>query len=56
VPLPDCVDLTADSKIDLQALRQALPVFSDGELHGDRACVNSSLRERLPEDQNLELP
>ncbi|MCS3662408.1 IS982 family transposase [Salinibacter ruber] len=55
MPLPDRVGLTAGSKNDLQALRQALPVFQDGELYGDKAYVDSSLRERLSEEQNLKL-
>jgi hypothetical protein len=53
MPLPDRVGLTAGSKNDLQALRQALPVFQDGELYGDKAYVDSSLRERLSDEQNL---
>jgi hypothetical protein len=55
MPLPDRVGLTAGSKNDLQALRQVLPVFQDGELYGDKVYVDSSLRERLSEEQNLEL-
>jgi len=55
MPLPDRVGLTAGSKNDLQALRQAPPVFQDGELYGDKACVDFSLRKRLSEEQNLEL-
>lgn len=50
MPLPDRVGLTAGSKNDLQALRQALPVFQDGELYGDKAYVDSSLRDRLSEE------
>ena len=55
MPLPDRVGLTAGSKNDLQALRQALPVFQDGELYGDKAYVDASLRERLSDEQSLEL-
>ncbi len=53
--LPDRVGLTAGSKNDLQALHQALLVFRGEELDRDKAYVDSSLRERLSEEQNLEL-
>ena len=55
LPLPDCIGLTAGSKNDLTALRQVLPTFEGGALYGDKAYVDGSLRERLSEQQNLEL-
>jgi len=55
LPLPDRIGLTAGSKNDLTALRQVLPAIEGGALYGDKAYVDGSLRERLPEQQNLEL-
>lgn len=55
LPLPDRIGLTAGSKNDLTALRQVLPALEDGALYGDKAYVDGSLRQRLSEQQNLEL-
>ena len=53
--MPDRIGPTAGSKNDLTALRQVLPVLEGGALYGDKAYVDSSLRGRLSEQQNLEL-
>jgi IS5 family transposase len=55
MPLPDRVSLTPGSENDLTALRQALPAIQDGQLYGDKAYVDASLREQLLEGQNVEL-
>lgn len=55
MPVPDRVSLTSGSENDLTALRQALPAIQGGQLYGDKAYVDASLRERLSEEQNLEL-
>ena len=51
MPLPDRVGLSAGSENDLTTLRQVLPFLQGGQLYGDKAYVNSSLRERLSEVQ-----
>jgi len=55
MPVPDRVSLTPGSANDLTALRQVLPAIQGGQLYGDKAYVDASLRDRLSEEQNLEL-
>jgi hypothetical protein len=55
MPLPDRVGLSSGSENDLTTLRQVLPALQGGQLYGDKAYVDSSLRDRLSEEQNLEL-
>jgi len=55
LPVPDRIGLTPGSKNDLTTLRRVLPTFEGGALYGDKAYVDTSLRERLCEEQNLTL-
>nr|WP_146031933.1 IS982 family transposase [Salinibacter ruber] len=55
MPILSRVGLSAGSENDLTTLRQVLPFLQDGQLYGDKAYVDSSLRERLSEEQSLEL-
>jgi hypothetical protein len=54
-PLLNRAGLTPGSKNDLQALRLALPAIDDGVLCGDKAYCDSPLKERLAEEQGLNL-
>lgn len=53
MPLPECVGLTPGSENDLVALRRVLPTLRGGELYGDKAYCDASMKERLAEQQNL---
>ncbi|WP_259110726.1 IS982 family transposase [Salinibacter ruber] len=55
LPAPKRVGLTPASENDLKALRRVLPAIEDGILCGDKAYCDGPLKERLVEDQNLEL-
>jgi hypothetical protein len=55
LPLPNRAGLTPGSENDLQALRRVLPTIEGGVLCGDKAYCDGPLKERLAEDQNLDL-
>jgi len=55
LPLPDRIGLTAGSKNDLTALRQVLPALEGGALCGDKAYCDGPLKDRLTDEQNLDL-
>ena len=55
MPLPRRVGLTSGSTNDLAALRCVLPRLEGGQLYGDKAYCDQSMKERLAEEQNLEL-
>jgi hypothetical protein len=55
LPIPNWVGLTPGSKNDLQAARLVLPAIEGGVLCGDKAYCDRPLKERLAEDQNLDL-
>jgi hypothetical protein len=55
LPLLDRAGMTPGSKNDLQALRRVLPTIEGGVLCGDKAYCDGPLKERLAEDQNLDL-
>jgi len=55
LPLLDRAGLTPGSENDLQALRRVLPTIEGGVLCGDKAYCDGPLKERLAEDQNLDL-
>ncbi len=55
LPLLDRAGLTPGSENDLQALRRVLPTIEEGVLCGDKAYCDGPLKERLAEDQNLDL-
>ena len=55
LPLLDRAGLTPGSENDFQALRRVLPTIEGGILCGDKAYCDGPLKERLAEDQNLDL-
>jgi len=55
LPVPKRIGLTPASESDLKALRRVLPTIEDGILCGDKAYCDGPLKERLAEDQNLDL-
>jgi hypothetical protein len=55
LPLLDQAGLTPGSENDLEALRRVLPTIEGGILCGDKAYCDGPLKERLAEDQNLDL-
>ncbi|MCS3632564.1 hypothetical protein GGP55_003182 [Salinibacter ruber] len=55
LPIPERAGLTPGSENDLRALRRVLPTIEGGVLCGDKACCEGPLKERLAEDQNLDL-
>jgi hypothetical protein len=56
VPLPCCAGLTPGSEHDLTALRRVLPQINGGQLPcGDKAYCDGPMKERLVEEQNLEV-
>jgi hypothetical protein len=55
LPLLKQAGLTPGSENDLRALRRVLPKIEDGILCGDKAYCDGPLKERLAEDQNLDL-
>jgi hypothetical protein len=55
LPIPTRAGLTPGSENDLRALRRVLPTIQGGVLCGDKAYCDGPLKERLAEDQNLDL-
>ena len=55
LPFPKRVGLTPASENDLKALRRVLPTIENGIICGDKAYCDEPLKERLAEDQNLDL-
>ncbi|WP_251923574.1 IS982 family transposase [Salinibacter ruber] len=55
LPIPKRAGLTPGSENDLRALRRVLPTIQGGVLCGDKAYCDGPLKERLAEDQNLDL-
>lgn len=55
VPLPECIGLTPGSENDLVALRCVLPTLEGGELYGDKAYSDGPMKERLCEEQDLDV-
>jgi len=55
MPLPQRAGLTPGSENDLTALRQALPEIEGGELYGDKAYCDSSMKERVSKEQGLDV-
>jgi len=55
LPLPNRAGMTPGSENDLQALRRVLPTIEGGVLCEDKAYCDGPLKERLAEDQNLDL-
>jgi len=55
LPVPERAGLTPRSENDLRALRRVLPTIEGGVLCGDKAYCDGPLKERLAEDQNLDL-
>lgn len=55
MPLPRRAGLTPGSENDLAALRQALPEIEGGQLYGDKAYCDAPMKERLAEEQNLDV-
>ena len=55
LPLPQQAGLTPGSENDLRALRRVLPKIEGGVLCGDKAYCDGPLKERLSEDQDLDL-
>ena len=55
LPLLQQAGLTPGSENDLRALRRVLPKIEGGVLCGDKAYCDGPLKERLSEDQDLDL-
>ena len=55
MPVVECAGLTPGSENDLTALRCVLSTLEDGELYGDKAYCDEPMKERLAEEQNLEV-
>jgi hypothetical protein len=55
LPVPERAGLTPGSENDLRALRRVLPTIQGGVLCGDKAYCDGPLKERLAEDQDLDL-
>ena len=55
LPVPERAGLTPGSENDLRALRRVLPTIEGGVLCGDKAYCDGPLKERLAENQNLDL-
>lgn len=55
MPVPARAGLTPGSENDLKALRRVLPQIRGGQLFGDKAYRDSSMKERLAKEQNLEI-
>lgn len=53
MPLPQRIGLTPGSENDLTALRRVLPTVEGGELYGDKAYVDGPMKERLSQEQDL---
>lgn len=55
LPIPKRAGLTSGSENDLRALRRVLPTLEGGALCGDKAYCDGPLKDRLADEQNLEL-
>ena len=55
MPLPECIGLTPGSENDLTALRRVLPTLEGGQLYGDKAYSDGPMKERLAEEQDLDV-
>ena len=55
MPLPERAGLTPGTGHDLTALRRVLPDIRGGWLYGDKAYCDCPMKERLANEQNLEL-
>jgi hypothetical protein len=55
LPVPERVGLSPGSANDLTVLRQVLPRLEGGWLYGDKAYCDGPMKERLAEEQNLEV-
>ena len=55
LPVPRRVGLTPGSENDLTALRRVLPNIEGGHLYGDKAYSDGPMKERLAEEQNLDV-
>ena len=55
MPLPRRIGPTPGSEHDLTALRRVLPHIQGGWLYGDKAYCDGPMKERLADEQNLEL-
>ena len=55
LPVPERAGLTPGSENDLRALRRVLSTIEGGVLCGDKAYCDGPLKERLAEDQDLDL-
>jgi hypothetical protein len=55
LPVPNLAGLSAGSANDLTVLREALPTIYGGNLFGDKAYVNQTLRTQMIKEQNLEI-
>ena len=53
LPLPDRVSLESASENDLTVLRRVLPDTTGGQLYGDKAYCDSSMKQRLATEQDL---
>lgn len=53
MPLPERAGLTPGSENDLVALRRVLPEIEGGQLYGDKAYCDRSMKERLFKEQDL---
>jgi hypothetical protein len=47
--------VTPGCENDLRALRRVLPTIEGGVLCGDKACCDEPLKQKLAEEQNLDL-
>ena len=55
MPLVECAGRTPGSENDLTALRHVLPTLEGGQLYGDKAYCDQSMKERLTQEQNLDV-
>jgi hypothetical protein len=55
VPLPGRVSIESASENDLTVLRRVLPDIEGGQLYGDKAYCDSSMKERLATEQDLDV-
>ena len=55
LPIPERAGLTPGSENDLRALRRVLPTLEGGALCGDKAYCDGPLKDRLADEQNLDL-
>jgi hypothetical protein len=55
MPLPQRAGLTPGSENDLVALRRVLPEIEGGQLYGDKAYCDSSMKEGVSKEQGLDV-